>query len=32
MNSKELQQAARERGMRAIGITEDKLRQRIKQW
>jgi len=32
MDVKELQQAARERGMRAVGITEEKLRERIQQW
>ena len=28
----ELQTACKDRGMRAVGLTQDKLRQQLKQW
>lgn len=32
LNVKELQAACRARGMRALGVTEDRLREQLKQW
>uniref|UniRef100_A0A8C8WNP2 Mitochondrial proton/calcium exchanger protein n=1 Tax=Panthera leo TaxID=9689 RepID=A0A8C8WNP2_PANLE len=32
LNVKELQSACRARGMRALGVTEDRLREQLKQW
>nr|XP_033806884.1 mitochondrial proton/calcium exchanger protein isoform X2 [Geotrypetes seraphini]XP_033806893.1 mitochondrial proton/calcium exchanger protein isoform X2 [Geotrypetes seraphini] len=32
LNAKELQSACRTRGMRALGVTEERLREQLKQW